>query len=191
MNQILFITTSPRVNGSGDILVDAALNAAKSAGAETTRIDTRKLNINPCKACNACMKMGSCVQKDDFAELFTAMKNSDSIVIASPIYMNLPCAQATTVLNRLFQIFSPEYKGSGKSKKLAVILTFGGSDPKKMEELTTNIVSFFAPAGDGAHGKSFLTEYRIETFPQADAILKDNASAYLEKAAELGKWSAE
>lgn len=131
MNKILFITTSPRANGNGDILVDTALNAAKSVGARTTRIDTRKLNINPCKACNACMRTGTCVQKDDFAELFDAMKNSDSIVISTLIYMNLPCAQTITILNRLFNVFSPEYKGSDKSKKLAIMLTFGSSDPKK------------------------------------------------------------
>lgn len=191
MNKILFITTSPRANGNGDTLVDTALNAAKSVGAETARIDTRKLNINPCKACNACMKTGTCIQKDDFAEVFAAMKDSDSIVISAPIYMNLPCSQSITLLNRLFNVFSPEYKGSGKSKKLAVMLTFGGSDPEKMKELVANTVGFFAPVGDGALGSSFLTEYRIETFPQVEATLKDNSSAYLEKATEVGKWAAE
>ena len=191
MNKVLFITTSQRANGNGDTLIETALNAAKSVGAETTRIDTRKLNINPCKACNACMITGACVQKDDFAELFAAMKDSDSIVISAPIYMNLPCAQCITILNRLFNVFSPEYKSSGKRKKLAVMLTFGGSDPEKMKELVANAVGFFAPVEEGALGSSYLTEYRIETFPQVEATLKESPSAYLEKATELGKWVAE
>lgn len=33
MSNILFITTSPTVNGNGDTLTETALNAAKSAGA--------------------------------------------------------------------------------------------------------------------------------------------------------------
>ena len=135
MGKVLFIKTSPRAKGNGDTLVDAALNAAKSAGAETVRVDTRNLSVKPCKACNACMVTGSCVQKDDFGALLDAMKGSDSIVITVPIYMNLPTAQSVTLLNRLFQLFSPAYERSGKGKRLAVMLTFGGSDPEKMQEL--------------------------------------------------------
>lgn len=191
MGKVLFITTSPRAKGNGDTLVDAALNAAKSAGAETVRVDTRNPSVKPCKACNACMVTGSCVQKDDFGALLDAMKGSDSIVITVPIYMNLPSAQSVTLLNRLFQLFSPAYERSGKGKKLAVMLTFGGSDPEKMKELVENAVSFFAPAGDGALGESYLTAYRIEAFPQVEAILKEKPSAYLNLAAEIGKWAAE
>ena len=118
MNKVLFITTSPKANGNGDTLIDMSINAAKSIGAEIARIDTRKLSIHPCKACNACMKIGTCVQNDDFSELFSKIRESDGIVISLPIYMNLPCAQSVLLLNRLFQVFSPEYKASGKIKNL-------------------------------------------------------------------------
>lgn len=191
MNKVLFITTSPRKKGNGDILVDTAIATAKSNGADTTRIDTRDLNISPCKACNACMKTGTCIQKDDFGAVLSSMKDSDSIVIIVPIYMNLPCAQSIVLLNRLFNLFSPEYKGSGKKKKLAVMLTFGGSDPETMKNLTANAISFFAPVGEGALGSGFLTEYRIETFPQVEATLKENPSEYLERATEVGMWVTE
>lgn len=188
MNKVLFITTSPKTNGNGGTLVDTAIAAAKSVGAETIRIDTRDLNINPC---NACMKTGTCIQKDDFATVLSSIKDSDSIVVSVPIYMNLPCAQSITLLNRLFNVFSPEYKSSGKRKKLAVMLTFGSSDPEAMKSLTANAVSFFAPVGEGALGSGFLTKYRIETFPQVEATLKEDPSAYLERATEIGTWAAE
>ena len=191
MNKVLFITTSPKANGNGDTLIDMSINAAKSIGAEIARIDTRKLSIHPCKACNACMKIGTCVQNDDFSELFSKIRESDGIVISLPIYMNLPCAQSVLLLNRLFQVFSPEYKASGKNKKLAVMLTFGGSDPETMKKMVSDAVSFFAPIGDDMLGNSFLKEYRIETFPQVEVTLKENPTQYLEKAAELGKWISE
>lgn len=184
MKKILFIATSPTVNGNGDTLIETAINAAKfKAEIEITRIDTRDMNINSCKACNACMKTGKCTQKDDFDEVLSAAQNSDSIVVTVPIYFNLPCAQSVSLLNRFFSLFSPEYKGSGKSKKLAVMLTFGGSDPEKMKLLITDAISFFNQA----------EEHRIETFPQLSAgpdVCK-NTPTYLEKASEIGIWAAE
>lgn len=182
MSNILFITTSPTVNGNGDTLTETALNAAKSAGANVTRIDSRNMNINGCKACNTCMKTGSCVQRDDFYEVLSAVKDSDSIVVSVPIYFNLPCAQAITLLNRFFTLFSPEYVGSGKDKKLAIMLTFGGSDPEKMKNLVMDAIGFFNQA----------KEFRVELFPQLSSgpdVCK-NTPTYLEKAADIGKWAA-
>lgn len=60
-----------------------------------------------------------------------------------------------------------------------------------MKNLVSNAVSFFAPIGDDTLGNSFLTDYRIETFSQVEATLKDNATIYLDKAADLGRWVAE
>lgn len=184
MKKILFITTSPTVNGNGDTLIETAISAAKSeTKAEIIRIDTRNMNINSCKACNACMKTGVCVQEDDFDEVLSAAKNSDSIIVSVPIYFNLPCAQSIALLDRFFSLFSPEYKGTGKSKKLAVMLTFGGSDPEKIKTLTADAISFF----------SQVKECRIEMFPQLSAgpDVCRNTPSYLEKAAEIGSWAAE
>lgn len=183
MSKVLFITTSPTLNGNGDTLIETAVNAAKSVGAETTKIDIRNMSINGCKACNACMKTGSCVQKDDFGKILSAIQECDSLVVTVPIYFNLPCAQSVTLLNRLFNLFSPEYKSSGKGKKLAVMLTFGGSDPDKMTELTANAVGFFRQ----------IKESRIETFPKLSdgPDVCRNTPAYLERAIEIGKWVSE
>ena len=49
--QILFVTTSPTVNGSGDALVAEAMRASQNAGAECQRINFRDVNINYCKGC--------------------------------------------------------------------------------------------------------------------------------------------
>lgn len=185
MKKILFITTSPTVNGNGDTLIETAINAARSVRPETEikKIDTRGMSIGGCKACNECMKTGSCVQKDDFEEILSAVRDSDSIVVTVPIYFNLPCAQSVALLDRFFTLFSPEYKGSGKNKKLAILLTFGGSDPEKIKTITTDAISFF----------NQVKECRVELFPKLSAgpDVCRNTPAYLEKAAEIGKWTVE
>lgn len=118
MSKILFITTSPVANGNGDTLIETAIEAAKNTGAETVRMDVRDMNIGSCKACNDCMERGSCVQQDDFDKVLSAVRECDSIIVTIPIYFNLPCSQAVTLLNRFFCLFSPKYKGSGKEKNL-------------------------------------------------------------------------
>lgn len=182
MNKILFLTTSYRIGGNGDTLIEKAMEAAQAAGANISRIDIRNKSINPCKACDYCMTTDQCVHKDDFADILAAVKESDSIIISAPIYLNLPSGLAVMLLDRFFATFSPTYQGSGKDKKLGILLTFGNSDPDKMKELVNDAVGFFKQ----------IKELRIDTFPKTSAG-KDvcrNTPEYLEKAKEIGEWAA-
>ena len=183
MKKVLFITTSPTENGCGDQLIAAAMAAAQQAGAEVSRINLRDLSVAPCKACNACKVSGQCAQKDDFADILAKMKENDSIVVSSPIYFNLPCAQAITLLNRCFVMFGPpseDHNQAAKApKKLGVILTCGGSDPEQMKATASMATMFFMGSAP---------EQKIEVFGKAAENLSN--PEYQEKAAEFGAWAA-
>ena len=75
---ILGIVGSPRRGGNTEILVDEALAGAKEAGHSAEKIILSQHDINPCDACNACMKTGSCIHDDDFPMTRQArMQSSD------------------------------------------------------------------------------------------------------------------
>ena len=63
--KVLGIMGSPRVKGNTDLLLDEALNGAKSQQVETEKIMVDKLNITPCREYYGCLKDGDCVIKDD------------------------------------------------------------------------------------------------------------------------------
>ena len=88
---VLGIAGSARRNGNSETLLDWCLDAARAEGAEVTRFRLCDLDLRGCRACDACFKDGTCIQKDDMHLLYPHLRDADSIVIAAPVYsMGLP-----------------------------------------------------------------------------------------------------
>ena len=88
---VLGLAGSSRRGGNTDTLLDWCLDAAKAEGAEVLRFRLCDLDLRGCRACDACFKDGTCIQKDDMQQLYPHLRAADSIVIAAPIYsMGLP-----------------------------------------------------------------------------------------------------
>jgi len=116
--RVLGIVGSPRRGGNTDILVDEVLTGAAEAGALTEKAVLSKLEINPCRACDACGKTGKCAQQDDMHALLEQMEQSDVWVLGTPVYYWGPTAQ--------FKAFVDRWYGAGKAVAFAgkrVILT--------------------------------------------------------------------
>lgn len=82
-----------RMNQRSDILVKEALFAAKKAGAEVQFINTVRMDIGHCRACDYCSRMRDkgeveihCCMKDDYHILEEACLDADGIIIAAPVY---------------------------------------------------------------------------------------------------------
>ena len=58
--KILALAGSPRKGGNTDLLADALLSGARSAGAEVEKVYLNDLNIRGCQACYGCRKTGKC-----------------------------------------------------------------------------------------------------------------------------------
>ena len=100
--RVLGIVGSPRRGGNTDVLVEEVLVGASEAGALTEKVVLNKLDIHPCRACEACFKTGRCVQKDDMPALLEKMDQSDVWVLGTPVYWWGPSAQFKTFLDRWF-----------------------------------------------------------------------------------------
>lgn len=82
-----------RRNQRCDVMVKEALFAAKKAGAEVEFINTVRLDIGHCKACDYCSKNRDkgateihCCMKDDYHILEEACLDADGIIIGAPVY---------------------------------------------------------------------------------------------------------
>lgn len=101
--KVLIVTGSPRKGGNTDILADAFEKGAKEAGHEVARMSLCGKRVSGCLACDYCVSHeGQCVQKDDLQPILAAMRQSDVLVLASPIYFFGLSAQICTVLDRLY-----------------------------------------------------------------------------------------
>ena len=100
MVKVLGISGSPRRSGSTEMLLDEALRGASSAGAVTDKLILNDLSLRPCQGCGGCGKTGVCVTEDDMGLVYDKVGDSDSIIIASPVYFGSVSAQLKTMIDR-------------------------------------------------------------------------------------------
>ena len=79
---------SPRQNGNTAKMVTAFCEGAESSNHTVKTVNVCKLNVNGCLACEYCHSKGNgkCIQKDDMQDIYSLLKDTNMLVLASPIY---------------------------------------------------------------------------------------------------------
>ncbi len=98
--KVVAIVGSPRKNGNTQMLVSHALKALAEEGIETESISLAGKKIEPCTACNACLKSGECTIKDDLLPIFNKIIEADGLILASPVYYGSATALIKAVMER-------------------------------------------------------------------------------------------
>ena len=112
------IIGSPRGKNSSTLrLMEAAIEGASQAGADTEILDITKLRIGYCKGCGTCYNKGKCDQDDDFSYVIEKMLKADAIILGSPSYIDSVTGQMKTLMDRMSdaihcQQFSGKYSMS-------------------------------------------------------------------------------
>ena len=104
--RIVILNGSPRRNGNTSTLVKAFTEGAESAGNTVTELFLDGMDINGCKGCfgGHSSKECPCVQKDDMAQIYPAVKQCDMVVLATPLYYWNMSGQLRTAIDRLFAL---------------------------------------------------------------------------------------
>jgi len=99
--RILGLVGSPRKGGNTEVMVGAALEAAKSLGnVQTEMVLMAGRNVHPCTGCSHCwFKKGVCKIEDDAHEIQQKMLEADGLIVGSPSYFG----SMTATLKALFE----------------------------------------------------------------------------------------
>jgi len=84
--RVLGIYGSPRPAGNSDLLLDAALEGARSGGVRVDTVYVRDLKFAGCRECGGCDQTGECVVKDDMQKIYPLLKKAETIILASPVF---------------------------------------------------------------------------------------------------------
>ncbi|MBD5647459.1 MAG: flavodoxin family protein [Desulfovibrio sp.] len=109
MKKVLVISASLRPVSNSDMLADAFAEGAAEAGHEVEKVRLHGRNIGFCIGCLACQKTQRCVIHDDAPEIVKKMKESDTVVFATPVYYYELAGQLKTLLDRANPLFPGEY----------------------------------------------------------------------------------
>lgn len=100
---------SPRAQGNTELLLNEALGAAREAGHETRVFNLNTMNIKPCQNCGGCEETGCCIVDDDMNKIYTAIREADRIILASPIFFFGLSAQAKAMVDRCQAFWCDKY----------------------------------------------------------------------------------
>jgi multimeric flavodoxin WrbA len=180
--KILVFMGSPRKEGNSAILAQQVAAGAEAAGAQVESFFLHEMDIKPCNACDACRDKTEtdCILDDDMKDIFPKLRQTDGIVIASPIYWFTISAQTKLFMDRWYALGGPEGYAL-KGKKFGIVLTYADEDP-----FTSGAVNALRTFQDALN----FIEANIVGMVYGSAWeageIKDNQEV-VEKAFELGK----
>ncbi len=145
--KVVAFVGSPRTEGTTDALVRQVLNGAEDKGADTSIFHIGLLDINGCHACMKCRKTGICVQDDDMKPLFDEIRNSDCIVLGTPIYFYYMTAQMKAFTDRLFSFIGDNFEKRLGSRKTVFVVTQGADDPELFRAQIDSMISAWGMVG--------------------------------------------
>ena len=110
MKRVIVISSSLRRGSNSDILADKFLEGAKAAGNDVEKISLVGKDIQFCKGCFACQKLGRCIIKDDVNDILAKVLEADVVCWATPIYYYEMSGQMKTLIDRMNALYPLDYK---------------------------------------------------------------------------------
>ena len=126
MANILVVHGSPRKGGNSDMMADAFIEGAQSAGNEVKVARVGNARIAGCMACEYCFTHGGeCAQKDAMTDLYPLLEWAEVVVYAFPLYYYSYPAQVKAFMDRQFCAIGGRKFGY---RKVALLMPFEDKD---------------------------------------------------------------
>jgi multimeric flavodoxin WrbA len=148
--KIVCLLGSPRLKGNSAAIAKRFCESAEKGGASVRTFALNDLRYRGCQACMTCKtKLDRCVLEDDLTEVLAAVRETDVLVMASPIYYGEVSSQLKGFIDRTFSYLVPDYTATpnpsrlSPGKKLVFILTQGHPDEKQFADVFPRYEYFF------------------------------------------------
>lgn len=106
---VLAINGSARMqNGFTEMILTPFLEGIKETGSQVELLQAKQLNVSPCTGEFHCWyeKPGECYIHDSMQLVYPKLRNADTLVLATPVYIPLP-GEMQNFINRLCPLIEP------------------------------------------------------------------------------------
>lgn len=100
--KVIILNGSPKAEGNTATALHEAERILQEQGIETEWINVGHKQIHGCIACNKCWHTGICAFGDIVNEISDKMKESDGLLVGTPVYFASPNGTLLSLLDRLF-----------------------------------------------------------------------------------------
>ncbi len=135
--KIVAVLGSPRLQGNSACLAREFLNAARELGAKVQEYQLNTLNFQGCQGCLICKtESEACILEDDLAPVLAAIKESQVLVLASPVYYGDVIGQLKCFFDRTYSFFNSDFSSRVPAgKKAVLILAQANPDPEQFADI--------------------------------------------------------
>ena len=183
--EVVALCGSPRKNGNTATLIEAMLEGAKEAGANSTRFDLAHLEVRGCRACDQCLKSAAttCVQHDDMSRILEALRSADAWVLGTPVYYAQLSGYMKLAIDRMYSFWTTQggwQLGLSGARRGAVIVV--QADPE--QETPSRVADYLASVIEWHNG------IVVDRLAQSSLGAPGDAAAQpelLAKAKEIGR----
>jgi multimeric flavodoxin WrbA len=152
--KIVSVMGSPRENGNSSTIANRFCTTAEKLGAEVKTFFLNSLDFRGCQGCMLCKtKLDKCAVQDDLTEVLEAVRETDVVVLASPVYYWDVSGQLKCFLDRTFSYLVPDFITNpvksrlAQGKKFVMILTQNNPDEKSFSNIFPKFDYFFRAYG--------------------------------------------
>ncbi|MDO5435680.1 MAG: flavodoxin family protein [Clostridia bacterium] len=139
MKKVVIIWSSPNTDGLTASAKDRFAAGLAAAGASIDEIHLNIKHLEHCRACGngwgTCNKTGSCVIRDDFADIYHALTEADGIVWISAVYWSEMTECFKAFFDRLRRC-DAAYSHLLSGKRCVLVACAGGTGRGTLECLT-------------------------------------------------------
>ena len=123
---------SPRKNGNtAHLLKEFLKGASEKSGVMINQVYLQENRILGCTGCGYCKTSAGCNLEDDMQNIYPILKEADVLVFATPVYWWSMSSQLKALIDRFYALKISEIK----SKKVYLLMTYGGSLPNSGADL--------------------------------------------------------
>jgi len=137
---IVGICGSPR-KGATEYVLKKALNMLETMGFKTEFFTVRDKKIGFCTHCDHCLKHKECIIKDDMNTVYSLLKDTTGIIIATPVYNGGITAQTKAIMDRCRALFAAN--PNVLRYKLGTTISVGGDRIGGQELAIQQILTFY------------------------------------------------
>ncbi len=118
--KIVCLLGSPRKNGNTAKIAQRFIDKAVELGSDNQTFHLNTLTYKGCQACMACKdRQDKCIIEDDMADVLEAVRESDVLVLATPVYFCDASSQCKAFIDRAYSYLVPDYRTNPKTSRLA------------------------------------------------------------------------
>lgn len=99
--KVVLICGSPRAQGNTAQAIEACAKVIEAQGLDTKIISLADKKIESCIACRSCGKTGHCVLDDGANEIIDEIRNSQGLIVGSPVYFGTARGDVMSLMQRI------------------------------------------------------------------------------------------